>query len=213
VKHQQFVSGVGPISYWTAMFAFDMTTFMVPMVATVALIVIFGVDSFSDPDVLGAIVVVLLGFALSVMPFTYLTSHLFSKHTTAQNVSLLFNLMTGLVLMITSFVLDVLDGTKDANMYLKYIYRLFPGFCLGDSFLNLSMRGILSAFVEDFDESPYQLDVTGINIIYLYVGAVVFTVATVAVDIIKSKPSLWNSSAKLNVNEKAKTVSASESVC
>lgn len=199
VKHQQFVSGVGPISYWAAMFAFDMTTFMVPMFATVALIQLFGVESFADPEVLGAIVVVLFGFALSVMPFTYLMSHLFSKHTTAQNVALLFNLMTGLVLMITSFVLDVLETTQDANVYLKYVWRLFPGFCLGDSFLNLSVRGILAAFVEDFDQSPYQWDVTGINLIYLYVGAVIFMVAAVGVDIVKSKPSLWTWGSKLSV--------------
>jgi hypothetical protein len=32
-----------------------------------------------------------------------------------------------------SFILSSIDSTKDANSQLKFVYRLFPSFCLGDS--------------------------------------------------------------------------------
>ena len=51
------------------------------------------------------------------------------------NVILLVNMLTGLCLMMTSFVMSLIESTQDLNKTLKYVYRLFPGFCLGDGLL------------------------------------------------------------------------------
>lgn len=55
------------------------------------------------------------------------------------NQILFKNFLTGLVLSITSFVLSLIDSTRATNLKLKYIFRLFPAFCLGDALLNLCM--------------------------------------------------------------------------
>ena len=40
---------------------------------------------------------------------------------------LFINFVTGLALMVTSFVLNHVDSTRDVNAKLKWVYRLFPG--------------------------------------------------------------------------------------
>lgn len=40
---------------------------------------------------------------------------------------LFINFVTGLALMVTSFVLNLVDSTRDVNGKLKWVYRLFPG--------------------------------------------------------------------------------------
>lgn len=50
---------------------------------------------------------------------------------------LFINFVTGLALMVTSFVLNLVESTRDVNAKLKWVYRLFPGFCLGDGLAQL----------------------------------------------------------------------------
>lgn len=57
----------------------------------------------------------------------------------ARHQILFKNFLTGLVLAITSFVLSLIDSTRATNLKLKYLFRLFPAFCLGESLLNLAM--------------------------------------------------------------------------
>ncbi|CAM9972242.1 unnamed protein product, partial [Phaeothamnion confervicola] len=79
----------------------------------------------------------LLLYGPAVAAFTYCLSFLFSSHTAAQNAILLLNFITGLALMVTSFVLALIDRTRATNAWLKGLYRLFPGFCLGDGLAQL----------------------------------------------------------------------------
>ena len=78
-------------------------------------------------------------FGPAVAGFTYISSFLFTSHSTAQNLILFQNFVTGLCLMITSFVLGLFDSTRLVNMQLKNLYRLFPGFCLGDGLIQLTL--------------------------------------------------------------------------
>lgn len=64
-------------------------------------------------------------------------SFLFKSASSAQNVVLFINFVTGLALMVTSFVLNLVESTRDVNAKLKWVYRLFPGFCLGDGLAQL----------------------------------------------------------------------------
>lgn len=44
------------------------------------------------------------GYGLAICPFTYLMGHLFPNHVKAQIYTILFNLMSGIILMIMSYV-------------------------------------------------------------------------------------------------------------
>lgn len=59
--------------------------------------------------------------------FSSLHSFVFESASSAQNMVLFVNFVTGLALMVTSFVLNLVESTKDINAKLKWVYRLFPG--------------------------------------------------------------------------------------
>lgn len=54
-------------------------------------------------------------------------SFVFKSASSAQNMVLFVNFVTGLALMVTSFVLNLVESTRDVNAKLKWVYRLFPG--------------------------------------------------------------------------------------
>ena len=102
------------------------------------LIYAFGIDNYTQGEGGIACALLFLLFGPAVAGFTYISSFLFKSHSTAQNIILFQNFVTGLCLMITSFVLSLIDSTKEINMTLKWFYRLFPGFCLGDGLIQLT---------------------------------------------------------------------------
>lgn len=137
-KHQQIISGVSLSAYWFATFAWDAVSYLAPFTLTMGLIYAFGIENYTTGDGGIACAVLFLLFGPAVAGFTYISSFLFKSHSTAQNIILFQNFVTGLCLMITSFVLSLIDSTKEINMKLKWIYRLFPGFCLGDGLVQLT---------------------------------------------------------------------------
>ena len=190
VKHLQFVSGVSISSYWLSLFVFDLCIYMVPLIGALILVSAFDIESFTAN--LDAVFVVLLGYGLAVIPFSYGLSFIFKKPTSALTWSILINCFTGLILMVTSFALELIEATQDIAPTVKFALRLFPGFCLGDSLLQLSTLTIFQAFVEFGFDVPqaFDLDVTGYNILYLYLEAVLLMALVIAYEIINSKPSL-----------------------
>lgn len=54
-------------------------------------------------------------------------SFLFKSASSAQTMVLFVNFVTGLALMVVSFVLNLVESTRDVNAKLKWVYRLFPG--------------------------------------------------------------------------------------
>ncbi|CAM9396747.1 unnamed protein product [Discosporangium mesarthrocarpum] len=136
-KHQQVISGVGVYAYWVSTFLFDVVSYLVPFGVFIGLIHAFNVESYTKGEAGVATVLLFLLYGAAVAPFTYCLSFLFKSHSSAQNVVLFLNFVTGLALMVTSFVLNLIESTRNANRHLKWLYRLFPGFCLGDGLVQL----------------------------------------------------------------------------
>ena len=194
VKHQQFVSGASILAYWSSLFVFDMAAYLVPMCASLLLMQLFELDSFTKNGAFGAVAVALLSYGLAVIPLTYVMAHAFSKHTTAMNLTLMFGLVFGLVLMITSFVLGQLEDTAEANESLVFIYRIFPGYCLGETLQNLAINSVAAALfgqaAEDSLPDAFALDVTGYNILYMLGSSVFWSLVVVVMDILLSYPRI-----------------------
>jgi ABC-type multidrug transport system ATPase subunit len=193
-KHQQLVSGVGIVAYWLSFFVFDVLLYLVPLAGVVGVIVGFNLQSYIENGALTATVLLFLGYGLAVIPFAYLTSNFFKTHTSALIGTLFINLITGLVLMIASYVMDNLDNVavNEANEKAKPYYRIFPGFCLGDSLINLAILKILSGLFGPNANGPRPLDwdQTGQSIVMLYVMAAVFLLLVLLVEAVRSYPAL-----------------------
>ena len=190
VKHLQFVSGVSITSYWTTFYVFDLCVYMIPLLGALVLIVLFEIESFVLN--LDAVFVVLLGYGVAVIPFSYALAFLFKKHTSALIWSILINCFTGLVLMSTSFALELIETTAEIAPTLKLIWRLFPGFCLGDSLLQVSTIAVFEAFEAFGFDVPkaFDYDVTGLNIIYLYSEGALLMLGVILYEKLNTKPGL-----------------------
>lgn len=172
-KHIQFISGVNSLSYWCAVYVWDMVLYMLPFLLAVIVIQIDGNESFSG-DNSGAVILIFFLYGLSVCPFTYMLSFVFKSHASAQLVFTLLYLLTGMMLMTVSFVLDLIPATQDVNGDLKFIYRLFPTFCLGESLLNLALLTDPS--------TRWSMDVIGWNIVFMLIETVVYFLILVGIE-------------------------------
>lgn len=92
-KHLQVVSGVGPVTYWMASFAWDLVNYMIPILVILIVFVAFQVDAYLDR--LGYVFFVFILYGWSVIPCVFLLQHMFSKPATGLILISLLNVVTG----------------------------------------------------------------------------------------------------------------------
>src|SRR5690606_6972085 len=97
------------------------------------------VENYTKGDGGLATFLVFLTFGPATASFTYVVSFLFKSHSTAQNVVMFLNFITGLCLMVVSFTLTFIPSTSNIAYDLRYVFRIFPAFCLGDGLLQLAL--------------------------------------------------------------------------
>ncbi|KAI3471608.1 hypothetical protein Pfo_028258 [Paulownia fortunei] len=138
-KHQQLISGVSILSYWASTYFWDFLSFLFPSSFAIFLFCIFGLDQFIGRDSFFSTVLMFLGYGLSIASSTYCLTFFFSEHSMAQNVVLLVHFFTGLILMVISFIMGLIESTARANSLLKNFFRLSPGFCFADGLASLAL--------------------------------------------------------------------------
>ena len=198
-KHQQLISGVSLPAYWLATFSWDVVSYLIPSGLSIVMFVAFGVDAYTTGQGLTATALLFLLYGPAVAGQTYCFSFVFKSHSTAQNVVLLLNFVFGLGLMVTSFVLDALENTREINQTLKHFFRLLPGFCLGNGLTQLSFcqdsgdDGDVLCPVSFFAielKRPLDLDVAGMNLLYLGVECVVYFAICLHIEVALTFPAV-----------------------
>lgn len=164
-RHLQNVSGLGFSVYWLANFLFDMLSFMVTTILVLIVFLIFNREEYVSSETFGVTFLLFLFYGLSGVSFAYLVSFLFNEHATAQNIVMLSNFIAGFLLVLIVFILQIVDSTKPAADALRWIFRLVPSFCLGDGIINLASVEAAKAF--GGDDTPWSMDVTGWDIVYM----------------------------------------------
>jgi hypothetical protein len=104
-KHQQYVSGASIPAYWFGAYLWDLTMIIMPIAATLSLSSWFEVGPLVRGDAPWCCFVLFLGYGLAICPFTYLMGNVFSSSAKAQIYTILFNLLTGIVMMVGSYIL------------------------------------------------------------------------------------------------------------
>ena len=118
-KHQQFISGVTPFTYHAAHFIWDFINYLVPAILCLIVIAIYDIKELIGVNV-GATIVALLLYGLSIVPFSALCSFLYESPTTAQNTMLIFYILTSCFLLIVSIVLGIISSTKNIASSLRF---------------------------------------------------------------------------------------------
>ncbi|XP_042485746.1 ABC transporter A family member 1 isoform X1 [Macadamia integrifolia] len=164
-KHQQLISGVSILSYWISTYIWDFISFLVPSAFAIILFYLFGLDQFIGGGCFLPTITIFLEYGLAVAASTYCLTFFFSDHSMAQNVVLLLHLFTGLILMVISFIMGLIQATKNANLFLKNFFRLSPGFCFADGLASLALRR--QGMKLESSDRILDWNITGASICYL----------------------------------------------
>ena len=126
-----------------------------------AMLIVFILNHAFDVDVYlgdaqGPFLLILVVFTISILPFTYILSYLFKAPDKGQTVVGTLYLILGMILLIVSFVLDLIsDDTRKVNDKLKTLYDFFPTFLMADGLFQIALKPLASP-----DKSYFAWDVT-----------------------------------------------------
>jgi len=198
-KHQQLVSGVSLGAFWLSNFVFDYLMYLIPCIAGIILIKGFDISSMTGSsdcqtctsETFPAVIIIFIVFGFAICPFTYCLSYLFKEHASSQTYTIMINFVIGVVLMVVSFILDVIDSTKSTNAVLVFFWRLSPLFNLGYGLLNLvlhELEGVL--YSETEKKSPFSTDIMGFEIMYLVITAFLYGFLAVGIDYAMTFPKV-----------------------
>ncbi|PRQ44758.1 putative ABC transporter, P-loop containing nucleoside triphosphate hydrolase [Rosa chinensis] len=180
-KHQQLISGVSILSYWTSTYIWDFISFLFPSSFAIVLFYTFGLDQFIGRGCLLSTVVMFLAYGLAIASSTYCLTFFFSDHTMAQNVVLLVHFFTGLILMVISFIMGLIKTTTSANSFLKNFFRLSPGFCFADGLASLAL---LRQDMKNKSNKAFDWNVTGGSICYLCIESICYFLLALGLEIL-----------------------------
>jgi len=170
IKYQQVVSGVNLNAYWLSSWLWDFLQFLCgPMALTLVLFAIFEVDILMKGQAGLVTFLLLLMFGLAVVPFTYLVSFVFKNAAVAQNMTILFNWVFGLLLMCATFIMQLIASTQDEAKVLRIFGRIFPQYCFADALLRISFRDFLPLFDSSIplEPSPWEKEIAGYSLAWL----------------------------------------------
>uniref|UniRef100_A0A7N0VBS3 ABC transporter domain-containing protein n=1 Tax=Kalanchoe fedtschenkoi TaxID=63787 RepID=A0A7N0VBS3_KALFE len=190
-KHQQLISGVSIYSYWISTYTWDFISFLFPSSIAMLLFYIFGLEQFIGKGRFFPTALMFLEYGLAIASSTYCLSFFFSDHTLAQNVVLLVHFFSGLILMVISFIMGIMNSTSSVNSFLKHFFRLSPGFCFADGLASLAL--LRQGMKDGSDNSVLDWNVTGASLSYLGVESIAYFVLALVFELFqpsKFTPSL-----------------------
>ncbi|KAK6124844.1 hypothetical protein DH2020_041412 [Rehmannia glutinosa] len=97
-----------------------------------------------------------------------------------KNVVLLIHFFTGLILMAISFIMGIIESTRQANSLLKNFFRLSPGFCFADGLASLAL--LRQGMKKGSGDSVFDWNVTGASICYLAAEGMIYFVLTLGLE-------------------------------
>ncbi|XP_073151159.1 ABC transporter A family member 1 isoform X3 [Henckelia pumila] len=181
-KHQQLISGVSVLSYWASTYIWDFISFLIPSTFAILLFSIFGLDQFIGRASFFPTILMFLGYGSAIASSTYCLTFFFSEHSMAQNVVLLVHFFTGLVLMVISFIMGLIESTTYANTLLKNFFRLSPGFCFADGLASLAL--LRQGVKKGSGDTVFDWNVTGASICYLAAEGIIYFVLTLGLELL-----------------------------
>lgn len=127
-KHMQLVSGMSLPAYWISNMFADICKAYIPV------IVIMGMAAAFGAYYKGMWIIYLL-YPPALVPFTYITSFMFSKETTAQVNTLFFHFMVGGILAPLAFFLEYVPYTFTAGDSMRWWLCICPTYMVSNAVL------------------------------------------------------------------------------
>ncbi|XP_072431702.1 ATP-binding cassette sub-family A member 13-like [Chiloscyllium punctatum] len=170
-KRLQHISGLGYRVYWITNFLYDMLHYMVPVVLCICVFAAFQFSAFTYKDNLGATALLLILFGFATMPWMYLLSRLFSSSDVAFITYVAINLVLGLCTILAAYLPRFLALLSSQGQLLRvysvlrWVFIIFPQFCLAFGLIELSYNQLKFDLTKDFGVdsyvSPFEMDFLG----------------------------------------------------
>jgi ATP-binding cassette subfamily A (ABC1) protein 3 len=143
-KHQQLISGVSVVAYWSANFTFDLLCYYVPAVIALILSKAFSIDSFvgSNQQRQAGLVLSFLLFGPALVTFTYLLTFCFKSASSASSAVLFLGILTIIMVAACQF-LSQIQSTCVAERGLRMFFRVVPTFAWGWNLIQLAFLDTL----------------------------------------------------------------------
>jgi len=194
-KYQQLVSGVSILAYWLSTWLWDLISYQLTMWM---IIIIIAADSGKTKTMtkdggMGCIIGLFILFGFAATSFSYMMSFLFRQAAVGQVVSVFAFFILGLVLGIVGIFLRIFSTTSSAyDNGIRYIFALFPPFCLADGLLNLALNSVWSPLElggsKTYSTSDWKI--TGLGLTFLAWESVIYMALTVLIDYSANIPSV-----------------------
>ncbi|XP_071071140.1 ATP-binding cassette sub-family A member 13 [Dasypus novemcinctus] len=160
-KRLQHLSGLGYRTYWVTNFLYDMLFYLVSVCLCVAIIVAFQLTAFTFRENLAATALLLALFGYATIPWMYLLSGIFSSSDVAFisyiSLNFIFGLCTMLMTIMPRLLAIISKAQNLQNIYdiLKWVFTIFPQFCLGQGLIELCYNQIKYDLTHNFGVDPY----------------------------------------------------------
>ncbi|GAB5355108.1 hypothetical protein AAMO2058_000177600 [Amorphochlora amoebiformis] len=183
VKHVHFVSGVTPLQYWVTALVWDVISIAVIDAIFIIVLILYGNDEFiGTPERAWATYSLVFAYGLSVVPLSMLLSFSFVSASSAQVGIAGFHFVSGFVLLILASILESIPSMYDTAVFLKAaVFRFLPPFVLGEGLINLSLVALFQE-VLGTPISPWQWEVLGRPLTYLFCSALGYFLLVLAID-------------------------------
>ena len=168
-KHQQLVSGVSLLAYWSSCLCVDLAKYYVVMIWFCISMQVFGVQGMIAGDHYGALWIIVVLYGPALVSFTYCTSFLWRDPGKAQTMTFLINLFFGFILVFAGWLLQLIKSTRTfSNEVLVNLFRLICPFAGLYGVFNISNTNLwYTIFRQSEEPDALSWDVSVPDIIFL----------------------------------------------
>lgn len=128
LKHMQMISGLNLSAYWVSNILFDIVKAIIPSAIVIGLMYAFELQYDN-------VWIMFLLFPVGVIPFTYVSSFLFSSENIAQTVTIFMHFVIAGIGAIVAGILRVISSTYEVGDVLLWVFKIVPSYCLTNSIM------------------------------------------------------------------------------
>ena len=125
-KHVQEVAGMRLLSYWIANFIVDAVKLYILIGATIVLFIVFDLEFDTARWIFVA-------FPFGILPFTYVTSFLFTAESAAQTFTMFFHMAVILAFSSVIFIIRLVHSIEVYGDWLHLGFRLIPSYSIASA--------------------------------------------------------------------------------
>lgn len=180
-KRLQYVSGVGPLLYWSAALFADTLVLCIPVCLSAIIIAIFDLPIYMYGHNFLATLAMLFAFGWATTPLMYVAEKFFKEPSLAAMILFCINIFVGINTTLCTLLMFLFQRNETmgaAVRFLRYAFLAFPQYAFAGGLVDLTKNyvqaEIFLRFGDDTYVDPFGTEILGLNLVVLGVQGVFF---------------------------------------